>query len=136
MQQSGPVVSRHGLDIHGIDGVAGAYWNYATSALYEEALQRREGRLAQGGALVVETGEHTGRSAGDKFIVEDPSSSADIDWGKVNKSISAEHFDGLKRGLLNQRSTPVCSWRIPPTPVRPCFWALFTRSQLLIRQLI
>ena len=45
MQQSGPVVSRHGLDIHGIGDVAFAYWNYATPALYEEALRRREGRL-------------------------------------------------------------------------------------------
>ena len=101
MQQSGPVVSRHGLDIHGIGDVACAYWNYTTPALYEEALRRREGRLAQGGALVVATGQHTGRSADDKFIVEDPSSAGDIDWGAVNKPISADHFDGLKRGLLD-----------------------------------
>ena len=101
MQQSGPVVSRHGLEIHGIGEVACAYWNYPTPALYEEALRRREGRLAPGGALVVTTGQHTGRSAGDKFIVEEPSSAGDIDWGAINKPISADHYDGLKRRLLD-----------------------------------
>ena len=101
MQQSGPVVSRHGLELHGIGDVACAYWNYSTAGLYEEALRRNEGRLAKGGALVVTTGQHTGRSAGDKFIVEDPVSSGDIDWGAVNKPISADRFDGLKRRMLD-----------------------------------
>jgi phosphoenolpyruvate carboxykinase (ATP) len=101
MQQSGPVVSRYGLAIHGIGDVACAYWNYTTPALYEEALRRGEGRLAVGGALAVTTGVNTGRSAGDKFIVEDPQSSGDIDWGAVNKPMSATHFDGLKRRLLD-----------------------------------
>ena len=101
MQQSGPVVSRHGLDLHGIVGVACAYWNYTTPALYEETLRRREGRLALGGALVVTTGRHTGRSAADKFIVEEPSSAGEIDWGAVNKPISPDHYDGLKRRLLD-----------------------------------
>ena len=62
MQQSGPVVSRHGLDIHGIGDVACAYWNYATPALYEEALRRGEGRLARGGALVVAGGVAANRA--------------------------------------------------------------------------
>ncbi|MCH7942159.1 MAG: phosphoenolpyruvate carboxykinase [Proteobacteria bacterium] len=101
MQQSGPVASRHGLALHGIGDVATEYWNYPTPALYEEALRRNEGRLAQGGPLVVTTGEHTGRSAGDKFIVEDPSSSGDIDWGAVNRAMSADHFDGLKSRMLD-----------------------------------
>ena len=101
MQQSGLVVSRHGLDLHGIVCVAGAYWNYPTPALYEEALRRREGRLAAGGALVVTTGRHTGRSAADKFIVEEPSSAGEIDWGAVNKPMSPDHYDGLKRRLLD-----------------------------------
>ena len=105
MQQSGPVVSRHGLALHGIEDVACAHWNYPTSKLYEEALRRREGRLAKGGALVVATGAHTGRSAGDKFIVEDPASAGDIDWGAVNKAMSADHFDGLKRRLLEHLKT-------------------------------
>jgi ATP-dependent phosphoenolpyruvate carboxykinase len=44
-------------------------WNEA--ALYQEAVQRGEGEVAKGGALVVKTGQHTGRSAKDKFTVRD-----------------------------------------------------------------
>ena len=100
MEQLGPAVSRHGLDIHGIGNVKCAHWNYSTPALYEEAVRRGEGVLARGGALVVTTGQHTGRSAGDKFIVEDSASAGDIAWGAVNKPISADHYAGLRRKLL------------------------------------
>ncbi|MFP6740550.1 MAG: phosphoenolpyruvate carboxykinase (ATP), partial [Alphaproteobacteria bacterium] len=100
MEQLGPAVSRHGLAIHGIGNIKCAHWNYSTPALYEEAVRRGEGVLARGGALVVTTGQHTGRSAGDKFIVEDSASAGDIAWGVVNKPISADHCAGLRRKLL------------------------------------
>ena len=100
MQQLGPAVSRHGLDIHGIADLARVHWNYSTPALYEEAVRRGEGMVARGGALVVRTGEHTGRSAGDKFIVEEPSSADDIWWGAVNKPISPANYARLRRGML------------------------------------
>jgi phosphoenolpyruvate carboxykinase (ATP) len=100
MEQLGPAVSRHGLEIHGIGNIKCAHWNYSTPALYEEAVRRGEGVLARGGALVVTTGQHTGRSAGDKFIVEDSASVGDIAWGAVNKPISADHYAGLRRKLL------------------------------------
>ena len=100
MEQLGPAVSRHGLDIHGIGNIKCAHWNYSTPALYEEAVRRGEGVLARGGALAVCTGQHTGRSAGDKFIVEEPGSAGDIAWGAVNKALSPDHYAGLRRKLL------------------------------------
>ena len=100
MEQLGPAVSRHGLDIHGIGNIKCAHWNYSTPALYEEAVRRGEGVLARGGALAVCTGQHTGRSAGDKFIVEEPGSAGDIAWGAVNKPLSPDHYAGLRRKLL------------------------------------
>ncbi len=65
---------KFGLDYHGIETVNQAYWNLPPESLYEEALKRNEGRLAQNGPLVVSTGQHTGRSHIDKFIVKEPSS--------------------------------------------------------------
>ncbi len=62
MRQVGPVISEHGLDRHGIGDVATAYWNLSGPALYEQAISRQEGLVADGGALVVITGAHTGRS--------------------------------------------------------------------------
>jgi phosphoenolpyruvate carboxykinase (ATP) len=100
VQQVGPVISRHGLSLHGLRRIRTAYWNLATPALYEEAIRRNEGLVGHGGALVVETGHHTGRSVNDKFIVEEPGSKHDIWWGKINRPIAEARFDALLDHIL------------------------------------
>ena len=71
----------HQLDREGIrtDRVK---WNLSTAALYEDAVRRQEGSIAAEGPLVCRTGQHTGRSPNDKFVVKEPSSDAQIAWGK------------------------------------------------------
>ncbi|WP_300545298.1 phosphoenolpyruvate carboxykinase [Maricaulis sp.] len=67
-------------------------WNEAR--LYEEAVRRGEGEIAQGGPLVVKTGAHTGRSAKDKFTVRDADTESQV-WWDNNASITPESFDAL-----------------------------------------
>ena len=76
-------------------GRATIHRNLSTAALYEQALRRDEGLLAAGGQLVVETGEHTGRSPKDKFFVREPGSEHHIDWGETNRPFDAARFDAL-----------------------------------------
>jgi phosphoenolpyruvate carboxykinase (ATP) len=95
MQNHGPVHSRHGVDEQGLSGASNVYWNLPPARLYEEAVRRGEARISADGALICHTGEFTGRSPNDKFVVEDAESSAEIWWGKVNKPISGEAFDRL-----------------------------------------
>jgi len=83
------------LEAHGLTNLGTIYWNLSTGALYEEAIQRGEGTVAHLGPLVVDTTPHTGRSPNDKFTVDEPSSSENIWWGKVNRSISQENFVDL-----------------------------------------
>jgi phosphoenolpyruvate carboxykinase (ATP) len=83
----------------GISNVGNVYHNLSTPALYEEAIRRHEAALAHLGALVTRTGTYTGRSAGDKFVVREPSSEDKIWWGDYNRPIEPERFDGLKRRL-------------------------------------
>ncbi len=92
---------RSGLEAHGFSNVARVYWNLSVPALYEEAVQRREGLLAAEGPLVCRTGQHTGRSPNDKFIVREPSSDAKVWWSKVNRPIDPRYFDSLHQRLLN-----------------------------------
>ena len=99
MQVQGTVQSTYGLEHHGIDNVNMVYWNMSTPQLYEEAIRRREGRMAHLGPLVVRTGQHTGRSPNDKFIVREPSSEDKIWWGKVNQPMTQEKFDALHARL-------------------------------------
>jgi phosphoenolpyruvate carboxykinase (ATP) len=86
------------LDLHGL--VAASRHNLPTEVLYEEAVRRREGIIAAGGALVCATGQHTGRSPNDKFIVKEPDSESAIAWGAVNRPMDPRHFDTLARDLL------------------------------------
>lgn len=88
------------LERHGIRNVQSVHWNLSTPALYEEAIRRREGRLAHLGPLVVRTGQHTGRSPNDKFVVREGESASRVWWGKVNRAMEPSRFDGLHRRLL------------------------------------
>ena len=100
MQTVGSAASRYGLENHGIRNVSSVHWNLSTPRLYEEALRRHEGRLARGGPLVVRTGQYTGRSPKDKYIVREPSSEDKIWWGSVNRPMEREVFEGLYKRML------------------------------------
>ena len=64
-------------------------------ALVQKSLALNEGRIASNGALVVETGKRTGRSPTDRFIVQEASTSSQIEWGKVNKPFPEDKFNAL-----------------------------------------
>lgn len=100
MQNFGSFVGKYGIENHGIRNAGTVYWNLSTPMLYEQVVRRREGVIAHLGPLVVHTGDHTGRSPNDKFIVREPTSENDIWWGKVNREISQERFDNLLRKML------------------------------------
>ncbi|MDH3792474.1 MAG: phosphoenolpyruvate carboxykinase (ATP), partial [Rhodospirillales bacterium] len=100
MTDKGPVISRFGLDHHGVRNYNVARWNLGVPDLIEETLRRGDGALAEGGALVVLTGQHTGRSPNDKFTVEEPDTSGDIWWGDTNVAISEAGFEGLYKKVL------------------------------------
>jgi phosphoenolpyruvate carboxykinase (ATP) len=86
------------LDLHGL--VASGRRNLSVAELYEEAVRRREGVIAAEGPLACTTGQHTGRSPNDKFLVKEPSSEQAIAWGTVNRPMDPEHFETLQRDLL------------------------------------
>jgi len=74
---------------------ARTYENLTGAQIYEHAIRRKEAVIGYDGQLVVETGQHTGRSPNDKFFVREPSSEGHIDWGKSNRPIDAAKFDAL-----------------------------------------
>ena len=100
MLKTGQAVSQNGLDNQGIRYYRKAFWNLDPAALYEHSLKAGTAKLADGGAMVVMTGEHTGRAPKDKFIVDEPSSRDKIWWGEVNAPLSEAHFTRLYEKML------------------------------------
>ncbi len=79
----------------GLGNVAAAYWNMTPAELVEEAIVRGEGRLVDSGALAADTGEFTGRSPKDRFIVKDSITENAVWWGDVNIPFDSQKFDLL-----------------------------------------
>jgi len=120
--------SKFGVVNHGLEGVDKVYWNLGAAPLFEQALQRREGLLTKDGAFIALTGEHTGRSPNDRFVVDEPSTTADIWWGDVNRPISPENFDRvLKKMLAHLKGREIF--------VQDCFCGANIAHRLKIRQI-
>lgn len=66
--------------------------NLPAPELIARSLARGEGIFAANGALVVTTGERTGRSPADRYIVDEPGTEG-VDWGSVNRACTPEFFD-------------------------------------------
>ncbi|SDX31363.1 phosphoenolpyruvate carboxykinase [Roseicitreum antarcticum] len=87
------------LKDQGIEGVAAAYYNQTEPALVQAALMRGEGTLGRGGAFLVSTGSHTGRSPKDKFVVRTPGVEDSI-WWENNAPMTPEAFDTLYTDMI------------------------------------
>ncbi|NBC95293.1 MAG: phosphoenolpyruvate carboxykinase [Deinococcus-Thermus bacterium] len=111
--------------------------------LVEAALRAGEGHLAEGGPLVVRTGDATGRSPDDRYLVRDDSSEDAVAWGEVNRPMEPEAFERLRHDMndaLDGRTVQLQtlaagadpSLRTPVTVVTERAWhALFAHNLFL-----
>ncbi|MGF7158685.1 phosphoenolpyruvate carboxykinase (ATP) [Rhodoligotrophos appendicifer] len=99
MKQCGRYNHALGAEATGFRALAKVHWNQTAAELYETASRRGEGLIAQGGAFVVSTGQHTGRSPKDKFVVRDETTEDNI-WWENNKPLSPQHFNQLYKDFL------------------------------------
>jgi len=88
-----------GIDTAGLTEPGAVAYNLEAAQLYEEALRRGEAKLTADGALVAYTGQHTGRSPKDKFVVRDSGTEGEV-WWDNNKAMSPAHFEALREDFL------------------------------------
>ena len=75
--------------------------NKSVSSLYEISLRRQEEtRLSESGALVCLTGDYTGRSQRDKYIVLDSQTASRVHWNKYHAAFDKKHFESLYQKML------------------------------------
>ena len=96
-----------GLSRQGLEPRGEVHWNLIAPELFQAAARRSEGEFADMGPFVAVTTPHTGRSPNDKFVVNEPSSENDVDWGKVNQPISVEKYQLLLEDVLVERGVEV-----------------------------
>ncbi|OYX25814.1 MAG: phosphoenolpyruvate carboxykinase (ATP) [Flavobacteriales bacterium 32-35-8] len=87
-------------------GIKNATVNYQLSPeeLQEITLTKGQGVEASSGALVVNTGEFTGRSPKDRFIVKDEVTKDRVWWGSVNIPFDSDAFEKLYNKVTNYLS--------------------------------
>jgi phosphoenolpyruvate carboxykinase (ATP) len=79
----------------GLENLGNVYWNLSPAELVEDTILTGEGVLTDTGAIAIETGEFTGRSPQDRFIVCDQNTENTVWWGDINKKFDADKFDAL-----------------------------------------
>ena len=91
----------YGLDNHGLKPTGTVHWNLSPARLYEESLRKGDGEIVHMGAISTVTAPHTGRSPNDRFVVRDDVTESAVDWGNVNVPLSPEHFDALRKDIVD-----------------------------------
>ncbi|MEM9715523.1 MAG: phosphoenolpyruvate carboxykinase [Pseudomonadota bacterium] len=86
------------LETMGISGLGAVYYNLQEPALMTAAVSRGEGEIGQGGTFLVSTGEYTGRSPKDKFVVDEPSVKDSI-WWENNPPMAPDAFEQLYQDM-------------------------------------
>ncbi|TNE55661.1 MAG: phosphoenolpyruvate carboxykinase (ATP) [Bacteroidetes bacterium] len=79
----------------GLDNLGNVFWNLTPAELVEDTIINGQGILTDTGAIAIETGEFTGRSPKDRFVVCDEKTENSVWWGDINIKFSPEKFESL-----------------------------------------
>lgn len=110
----------------GLKGAENIHYQLSPEELTEQSLERGEGVLNDTGALVIKTGEFTGRSPKDKFIVKDDITAETVHWNDFNLPIAPEYFDQLYSKMMDHLENKEL-W------VRDCYACADPENRLNIR---
>ncbi|MBN4081678.1 phosphoenolpyruvate carboxykinase (ATP) [bacterium AH-315-C07] len=95
MEEVGIKSKNANLEQLGLGNVEKAYWNLTPEELTAKTIEKGQGSLSSTGALAVDTGEFTGRSPKDRFVVEDDVTRDTVWWGDINIKFDEQKFDQL-----------------------------------------
>ena len=85
----------------GFEKTATVHLNLTPAELIEHALRNQEGTLTDTGALMADTGQFTGRSPKDRFVVKDANTENSVWWGDINIPFDADKFDQLHQKMVD-----------------------------------
>jgi len=115
------------LSLSGIKNTENVRYQLSPDELIQDTLRLGEGVLSDSGALVIRTGEFTGRSPKDKFIVKDQITESTIHWNDVNQPIDQKYFDIIHGKITEYFES------LPELWVRDCYACADPRFRLKVR---
>lgn len=77
------------------------HYQLTPEELHQISLKRGQGVEVNSGALAVNTGEFTGRSPKDRFIVKDNITKDKVWWSEINLAFKPDQFDKLYDKVIN-----------------------------------
>ncbi len=103
MQKNEKVTKTISLTSYGIQS-SKVHYQLSSEELHKITVEKNQGVTVNSGALAVNTGEFTGRSPKDRFIVEDAITKDEIWWGDINIPFESDKFDKLYDKVVNYLS--------------------------------
>jgi len=85
----------------GLKAAENIFYQLSPEELISQAVEKGEGVLSDTGALVIDTGEFTGRSPKDRFIVKDDLTASSVNWNEFNLPIEEKYFNQLYHKMIN-----------------------------------
>ncbi len=101
MDETAIIPTNSSLAYLGLDQQTKRHWNLSPDALAQQTVNLNQGTFADSGALCIDTGEFTGRSPKDRFIVEDDITRDYVWWGDINMKFNAQKFDALYKKVID-----------------------------------
>ena len=94
-------VPENGANYKDLPGASFNNYQLPPSILIQHTLKLRQGSLSNTGALVINTGEFSGRSPDDKFIVKDNITTDTVNWNNFNIPIEPHYFEQLYSKMIS-----------------------------------
>jgi phosphoenolpyruvate carboxykinase (ATP) len=103
------------------------HYQSTPNELVQDTLRTGEGSLTSTGALSIRTGEFTGRSPQDRFIVKDEITEGTMHWNNFNLPIEEKYFHVVHQRLMDYLNSKDELW------IRDCYACADPRYRLNIR---
>lgn len=103
------------------------HYQLSPEELVQDTLRIKEGELSETGALVIKTGEFTGRSPKDKFTVKDEITADTVYWNEFNIPIEEKYYDTIFEKIKSYVA------QLPEVWIRDCHACADPRFRLSIR---
>ena len=110
MSVSTIAIPTKGLEELGLHSTDTLHYQLSAEELVQDTLRLNQGELNNTGALVVKTGEFTGRSPKDKFIVKDEITANSVHWNEFNLPIDEKYFHCIRKKILDHLNAQPEVW--------------------------